>query len=192
MTTGRINQVAILRDVTSPAVRRGVTGRARPSCRRSKASHRTRWGDPATSTACTGSESLARTRGPHARSRTDGTRGLLRRPPRPLARRRKDAHAKEGPIPMERVAHTRTTTGQTKAHLRLTQGEEDRPSTVRWRSTEPADGDDQTTTHTPARSCFPTPPYQPHPARPWPSEQMEETGGVGPTTLGMVTGPTPW
>jgi len=54
--------------------------------------------------------------------------------------------------------------------------EQDRPSTVRCASTEPANRDDPITTHTPARSLRPAPPNEPLPAR---ARGTRANGGIG-------------
>ena len=63
MTTGRINQVAVLRDVARrPCAAGAVKGRERPSYINTEASLGT--GIESASAACAGSESVARPRGP--------------------------------------------------------------------------------------------------------------------------------
>ena len=87
MTTGRINQVAILHDAARRPRSVGTfTGRARPSYRERSIFAGTGKGIRPTSTACTGSESIARPHGPHDRRWIGGTQGALHCPPPPFHR----------------------------------------------------------------------------------------------------------
>ncbi|KAK4258331.1 hypothetical protein QN277_007789 [Acacia crassicarpa] len=168
MTTGRINQVAFLRDAAPrPRAAGAVVGRERPSC--------IIWellsglGRESSPTAFAGSESIARPRAPRDRYGLGGARGVLRCPPAPVGGRRMEAYIGR-PASPEGVGSTRTglwgtiPPGETDA---------DRLPTVRWTGTEPAGRDDPNTTHTPTRSCLPDAAEASTPRRPLGSEQME-------------------
>lgn len=170
MTTGRINQVAILHDVARAA--RGPRERSRGGRGRHAGDRSFSWGTrrgdrPPVHCMHRVREHSAppratrpMTAGWHARVASLSSGALCKAPDGGL-------NLSGGSVPVGRVGNARTARGHIEAPFELTTSEEDCQSTVRWTSTEPADGDNPNTTHTPARSRGPTPPSQPHPASPW-------------------------
>ena len=169
MTTGRINQVAFLRDAAPrPRAAGAVGGRERPSFVASRFS----WDRDVSPRP----RRALGPRAPHAPAghatgegsvEHGGCYVVLLRPLEGAGWRLSTVRRRASLL---RVGNTRTSLWGT-IPPRATDA--DRLPAVRWTGTEPAGSDDPNTTHTPTRSCLPDASVASTPRSPWACEQME-------------------
>jgi hypothetical protein len=161
MTTGRINQVAFLRDAASraspanPIGRDGGSGRGRSSCvsRDNARIGQDRGKTPPCPHRVLHRGARAVTRGPRQPNRRARNTGA-RREVDPAPPRRRGARRDDGASEFHRSGYaTQESHGTPKAITMLgLRMKRDRGKTVRCTSTEPVDPNDSKTTHAPSRT----------------------------------------
>lgn len=195
MTTGRINQVAFLRDAAPRPRAAGAVGGAGAAVIRC-IEVLLGPGRESSPTACAGSESAARPRGPRDRRGFGGTRGVLRCPPAPVGGRRMEAfNRQEACFPLKGRQHKNQPLGNHTTPR-------DRRGSPAGRSVDGHGASRQRRSkhHSHAHAFLPSRRLRGiHTPQPVGVRADGSTGGAGPTPLGVkhpttlaTTFPRPW